>query len=351
MLEMRSDRAVLFNYSGQIERSIEELQALLAESRGRADLPDGFHIRILETLAMNYVSQRRPQDAAPLYEEVLERRAATRDDNQRFYAIALANSAASLSPIGDFRKARQRIEEAVSIYDGIFGDTATHYRAFARLAASQNLMRMGDLPAALQQATLGGEEWARYRGSTPAEDPQHHLYRGRVLASWGRWPEAIEAMRAAIDGYESSGQPLVHFIASAESTLARGLCLGSMAEDGNAVLASLDARVDSGFDPDPVLAAEALEAKAICSFASGQADAAIAHLQALSPMDDAFPAGEAAVVARRRSVRALVLEETGRPGANAARMDAARILDDLGIPDQHPWRDSPRWEPHGEVRG
>lgn len=304
LLGLRRTRAMALASRHDYAGALSLFEAIAAEAEARDDLPAGVAERAGSDLAVVYSSVGRYADALPHSDAALAR---ARASGRRDVALgtALSNNGRLRMFLGDFDTARQRLDEALALYDELF-DAPTAHRAAARYNLGRLLAHQGEFDAALAAMDAASREWALADGHDPATDTFTPLNRLEVLVLAGRWEEAAAAgalgRRRLLA--EEQAEAYVDSLLQAEAHLAIALCRTGRAAEGVAMARAARERLQRGAWPDRSRHGLSAEAAAECALASGDLDAARTALAEARAEQAHVPPGEARVLARREDLAA-----------------------------------------------
>ena len=337
-MEIGLERGNLLIDQRRFDAVAAHLQPLVEAATARTDLPDGLRERLFTSQAITLGMLGRHREAQALLERSLEITRALYGARHLRVAVALANLAGSDRVLGDFARARERLETAVSIYDEVL-EGPSQYRGAARLGLGLVAQAQGRFDEALLLIERGQAETATVRGIASVRDYDFwHWNRGIVLAQAGRHADAAVALQRALALFERRPPDFAAPRGTAIAWLAIGACVAGDLDRAAPWLALIDAASPDARPATPEETVLQVEARAQCALAAGEARRADALLAPQLAADASLLPGFAAEAARRRWLAARIAMALGDGAGARTHADAAlQRLRDAGL-ESHPLR-------------
>lgn len=240
-----------------------------------------------------------------------------RGEEGQGYVVSLANSVGLEFSRGRFDEAERRARRALDLYDRIYPEPVD-YRASLRRTLARLMLVTGRIDEAFEALRRSGDEYARATGREPGRWPFYFTQRGHFNARLGQNEVAVadlerarELMREQHDDFDRRLQLNVDLL------LAWTRCRHGL--DGQPLLDAVEA--EQSLLARPRERAQLREARAICRWRAGDAEAA---LDALRPLTEAEPPPTGLLdAADRMLVQSRILADLGRPQVALAALDRA----------------------------
>lgn len=346
LLGARIDQAYGIGDYVEVLARAEALMALVEAWPGAGD---DDRLRAHADLALGLMTQRRHAEAVSHFDAVIAHRRRQAGEGSLAVARSQANAATNDLYLGEFARARARLDSALATYDQLF-DAPAPIRATGRLILSMLLTRQGQFEAAAEALSASMEEYAPTVGhpdGTWAMAPYHHAL---LHAAAGRHAEAEAAAAASLrlmledpDGYPAD-QPAMRAL------LARLACRDGRLDRAREQWDALDAWVAAGRPIEALPAAWWTESRLLCASARGELAAAATHLPALREAALALSPGDQAEATRWQLTEADLLHRLDGTDPIPLSDRARAALRALGVDPGHPLL-AADWSPHPERSG
>ncbi|MDT8450582.1 MAG: tetratricopeptide repeat protein [Wenzhouxiangellaceae bacterium] len=330
LLEIMRLRAQAERRIGTLADARERFEDVYALTEGRDDAAL-LRLSLAQDLAVISGMEKDFHAALEQFEEVLRLKRARDDTIPNQLATTEYNIAYTLVELGEFERARNRLQQTLEYLAEI--DAPNPVRASALLTTGEIHRLQGRLEPALEMYREGAREWARVKGLESIDDDYLIHYRTAIaLAAAGRIEAAAENMQRAIERMEHGDR---HHppqrIAGARAMLAELHCRGGMIQAARSLLAAVDGQLDPASSP------ELARARAECSLADPEGDPDPALVPPAVIEEHARAPGRAIETAGLELVRARLLALTGQPAEARVLIESARArLDPLALSDGHP---------------
>lgn len=330
LLEIMRLRAQAERRIGTLADARERFEHVYALTEGRDDA-DLLRLSLAQDLAAISGMEKDFEAALEQFEEVLRLKRARDDTIPNQLATTEFNIAYALVELGEFERARNRLQQTLEYLAEI--DAPNPVRASALLATGEIHRLQGRLQPALEMYRQGAREWARVKDLDSIDDDYLIHYRTAIaLATAGRVDTAAEHMQRAIERMENGDR---HHppqrIAGARAMLAELQCRDGKILSARSLLAAVDDQLD------PVSSPELARARAECALADPEVDPDPALVPPAVIEEHARAPGRAIETARLELLRARLLARSGNPSLALELLESARSrLHRLPLDDNHP---------------
>jgi serine/threonine-protein kinase len=284
---LRLDRGVVKLFEGKDEQALNLLEPLYVQTLERGDVKARLRARLMDRLASAYDGVGNLDSAASIRADATELLKQLEGPESLNYAISLVESASLEHNMGRFNVAEPRIRKAIALFDRIFGEQPASSRANAHRIYGMILLHMGNFEKALDEIEASSVEWAHVMRIKDVTNWEFLLInRGYFLMRMHRWSEA-ERDLAQANSLSAALSTLA--MNSVESGLAITLCRQGRTNEGKAILAELDSRLNGQLPNQPSQRALIHEARATCHFQAKKLELALREVDLALEAQIDFP--------------------------------------------------------------
>ncbi|MCC5942347.1 MAG: protein kinase [Balneolaceae bacterium] len=215
------------------------------------------------------------------------------------YIVSLANTALVQIKLGRFTDGEESLAEVFNLYDEIFKEKPSEYRAAALNTLARLQKYRGDFDEALVTARLSSEEWAAARELDNLDDYVWlHFGQAQVLMASQNWERAESVLTHTENLFLSSETVMYGNLTWVEASLAQIHCNRGNSNSGIEMIQKINNRLEESetdyMTTDYHLAL--YEAEGICAESMGQFQDAISAFNRALALP--IPAGQFADIAR-----------------------------------------------------
>lgn len=317
---VRITRSWKESFRGDPERALDLLEPLYEKMNQNSNDSQEIRARILDRLAGLYRGVGDLETSSVFRTRAIKSFEQHYGPESRQYAVALANSVSLEHDLGRFDRAESRAQQAIELYNQIFREPRD-YRASVRLSLAETLFSSGHFDEAFEELERSSMEWASFMGQDMNEWRSHFISRGNFYMRINKVDKAIQDFTRLWELVDQYGGQNDYIVSAADMWLAWALCRRGEVRKGNNLLEEIKKRGGETFFGYPENKAELYEARATCSFQSGELKKSLEEIEiALSVFENR---GRVVTIADRRILHARILAADNQHEKAAKSLDRA----------------------------